>query len=104
MRGRLGSALRAGFTTLLMGLLVSAALLALPLASQQNFAHRHPDGTQAHQHAFELFVGNSLPVLPTAASGLSLHATSAPQLPLEPWGSLALQRPYESRAPPQAIG
>lgn len=103
MRGRLEDALRAGCTTLLMGFLVSAALLALLLASEQTFAHHHPDGTRAHLHAFELFVGNGLPVPPTAASSMQRHAASAPQLPLQPWASLEPQRSYESRAPPRTI-
>lgn len=103
MRGQLGEALKAGFTTLLMGFLVSAALLALPLASEPTFAHHHPDGTQAHLHAFELFVGNSLPVLPTAASTMQRHAASAPRLPLAPWVSHEPRHPYQSRAPPQTI-
>lgn len=104
MSGRLRNALSAGFTTLLMGFLISAAVLAIPLAFESNFAHHHPEGNRAHHHPFELFVGNSLPVLPTAASEMLLHAASAPLLPLQLWFSLGPLRPYESRAPPAPIG
>lgn len=104
MRGRLALALRAGYTTLLMGMLVSAALLALPLALETNFAHHHPDGTPTHAHPFELFVGNSLPALPTTAAPIQLRTNAAPLVPPQPFDSLEASGNYQSRAPPTPIG
>lgn len=103
MSRQLRGALRAGFSTLLASLLVSAALLTLPLALDPGFAHHHADGTPGHLHPFELFVGNSLPALPTAAPTLRLHVTSARYPTLEPWSSQAPGHAFESRAPPETV-
>ena len=66
MNRRWTRALRAGGTTLLLGLLCAAAL-ALPALSTQNFAHTHSGSTPHHVHPLHLLLGSTPAAAPTVA-------------------------------------
>jgi hypothetical protein len=104
VRARLGEALRAGLTSLLIGLLCGAALLAPKLAGEPDFAHSHPGGTHAHLHGLELIFSSDPPEPPqTVLSRLpkgSILTLSHPSLQPAP----ELRSPYQSRAPPLFVG
>lgn len=98
---RLTAACCAGFSTLLIGLLCSAALAAPTLAAEPDFAHSHPAGTQHHLHPLELILGSGpVPLQASAPTPERVDSAALPALVL-PWVSaLGLTLPH-SRAPPK---
>lgn len=100
MRGRLGEALHAGLSTLLIGLLLTAALAAPKLASESDFAHSHTFGTHQHLHPLQLILGSSPAPLPTVAPTIEWFFSSLVQPPVLPWVSALSRTLPHSRAPP----
>ena len=100
IHGRLREALRAGFTTLLLGLLCTAPLAAPKLAAEQGFGHTHPHGTTPHLHAFKLIFGNGVTPAHVVAVSLTLLVRRIRHFPQSPWVSATTTTQHHSRAPP----
>jgi len=100
IHGRLRAAFKAGFTTLLLGLLCTAPFAAPKLAAEQGFAHTHPHGTEHHLHAFKLIFGNGVTPARVVAVSLTRLVSRTRHFPQLPWVSVATITRHHSRAPP----
>jgi hypothetical protein len=101
---RLRQALRAGLSTLLLGVLCTATLAAPGLAGV-DFAHTHPEATatcaDAHLHPFKLIFGQGEGAPPAATLEFPPQAEHTAPLAAPAPVSAEVPAPYQSRAPPR---
>lgn len=102
VKARVLEALRAGLSTLLIGLLCAAALVAPKLTTQPDFAHSHPAGTHAHLHALELILGSTVPALFIPAAP-QVRPKATVLMPTTPWVGTLPKNAHQSRAPPRPV-
>lgn len=102
MNGRLRQALRAGYATLLVGLLCAAALAAPALSTAQAFGHTHADGTPHHLHPVGLVLGGT--PAPKPVAGLESARRDGPVPRPVPVSYVYTDTPQpRSRAPPGQV-
>lgn len=100
MPGRLREALGAGFITLLLGLLCTAALATPVLAAAPDFGHTHPHGTSHHLHPLNLVLGGTVPPTPVVSVSPTPYEGRTPPPPASPHVPAEAPASTRSRAPP----